>query len=193
MRGPVSPKGEHSYSANQEAMRFWSELSKTNGVSFVLVHHTRKGKGKDDSPDQLEKVLGSQAISGGADTIMIMLPKDGISTKRKIYRASRSPLIETREFNLEFDDGTHRSKIVDTTDTEKSTKERNEIESAMLEMHLVQEKYSVSPKEVAEHLGKQDSGSTRRLMLKMQVAGDLKKVAYGQYRVADLDEAGNSS
>lgn len=193
MRGPVSAKDEHSYSVNQEAMRYWSDLSKTHGASFVLVHHNRKLKGKEDSPDPLDRVLGSQAIIGGADTIMTMLPKNGTSTKRKIYRSSRSPLIEPSEFNLEFDVETHRSKIVDATEMEKSTKEREEITLAMWEFHLVDNKYSVGPNDVAKKLGKKDSNSTRRLMPKMVATGDLTRVGYGQYRLAELDKVSNSS
>jgi hypothetical protein len=191
MRGTVLPTREYSYAFNLEDMNFWAELSKTHNANIILIHHTKRSERKrkdEEESNHIDEVLGSRAIVGSADTLLIMKeyksPKTisftGRSSKRLIYRDGRSPLIEPKVIQTGFDHSTHRSKleggIVD------NSQERAEILEAVLKLHS-EGKHVVQPKEVAEYLKKDNTGAVRKLMLAMIHADppQLVKKDYGKY------------
>jgi hypothetical protein len=197
IKGEVQTGKEYSYSANQSDMAYYSDLSKAYNVDFVLIHHLRSSSSqgrKDENSNPLDEVLGSQAIVGGADTILIMeetkkgfqKANQGLPTKRQLYRTGRSPLVQPRTYQLAFDVGSHRTRIIDNSELDETTRERARIRKIMLEMHLKENIYAVSPSDVAKRLGEENTDKTRQTMLRMFYAGKLKRPKYGLYRVADV-------
>lgn len=70
-----------------------------SGVVIVGIHHQRKGAAE----DVLDTVLGSQSVTGVADTILVLKKSRG-QTDGELYVTGRD--VNERERGLKFDNGT---------------------------------------------------------------------------------------
>ena len=75
---------DYSYSHDYEALRKIKSFADSNGVSVVLVHHTRKAR---DPSDQMMDISGTTAISGAVDQLFV-LQKDARSSDSGVLSAT---------------------------------------------------------------------------------------------------------
>jgi len=67
----VSVESENNYKEVKRELRRMRNVARETGTHILLVHHNSKGQ-KDDNRRGNRGILGSQAIAGGVDTIMVL-------------------------------------------------------------------------------------------------------------------------
>lgn len=72
---PPKSKGKDDYAYYYEHLPKWAALSVKHKCAIVMVHHAKKADGRPD-PNPLESILGSTAITGACDTIMVLQKSD---------------------------------------------------------------------------------------------------------------------
>jgi len=169
-------KDSGDYYENGDVMTGFKNLSHDCGVSLVIVHHTRKQQAGASEGDFLERTLGSQAIAGGADSVI------SITKKRNTEDAILSITgrdVEEQELAVKFNKVNCRWELLGKSHEVADSAQRQEI------INLIKDEGSLTPAEIAKHLGK--SGSTvRTLLSKMLEAGNLKKQEIsGRYKIND--------
>ncbi len=74
IRKPDPVSNANQYSSEYEELTKLKDIADAHGIAIVLVHHTRK---KHDSKDSNNDVLGSSAVTGTADMILILRKNRG--------------------------------------------------------------------------------------------------------------------
>lgn len=67
----LNVESENNYKEVKRELRKIRQIARESGTHIVLIHHNSKG-GKDDRRRGNRGILGSQAIAGGVDTIMVI-------------------------------------------------------------------------------------------------------------------------
>ena len=67
----VDVESENNYKEVKRELRRMRNIARETGTHILLVHHNSKGQ-KDDRRRGNRGILGSQAIAGGVDTIMVL-------------------------------------------------------------------------------------------------------------------------
>lgn len=71
-RPMIREKG-NAYEQDSQHMYAIKELADEAKVTMLVVHHTRKAKGKkDEADDEMESISGTQGLAGGADGIVLL-------------------------------------------------------------------------------------------------------------------------
>ncbi len=70
-RPPSNARG-NQYEQDSEHLYEIKEFADENGLTVLLLHHTRKLVGKDKDRDEFEDVSGTQGISGACDGILML-------------------------------------------------------------------------------------------------------------------------
>lgn len=116
----ISVEDGNDYAQMTQALRFAEEIARETGVHIMLVHHLNKSE-----REGTDSLLGSQAISGSCDTIMLLTrDKDGNRTVETRQRYG-DDLEKTR---LIFDNAT-RAVILGTS--------AEQAETATLEQEII--------------------------------------------------------
>jgi len=152
------------YNALEDIQNFASE----NNVAVLVVHHHRKA----DALDPFDKFSGSTGIMGGADT--------GWSLERERGQCDASFITTGRditemELALNFNEETCEWTALGPLGEYTASNERGDILGLLRESER-----SMSPKEIALALGKNES-TTRVLLKKMLEADAIEKVGRGEY------------
>jgi hypothetical protein len=139
------------------------------GVPFVAVHHLRK----EAAGDPLESVSGTAGITGSADTIRVLMrePKDSFGL---LYVRGRD--VPEAEIAMQFDEETGKWLRLVGADDFRRSKERNAVLRVLLDIGE-----PMTPAEIADAIGKPQSGSIRVLLLKMRKAGEVIRSIDGKY------------
>jgi hypothetical protein len=97
-------ESENNYKEVKRELRKLRQIARESGTHILLVHHNSKGQ-KDDRRRGNRGILGSQAIAGGVDTIMVIEVEGNTrmitSSGREIKRWNN------RELVFNFDDCTY--------------------------------------------------------------------------------------
>ncbi|WP_303674994.1 AAA family ATPase [Vampirovibrio chlorellavorus] len=144
-------------------------LAVDKGISILVFHHTRKGTG--NSEDAFDDVLGSTAITGVADTNLILI-KDRMTGTATLRMTGRD--IQDNELYLQFDAETVRWKIV-----EKPQVQPGETESKILA--AFEEEEIFGPKEAAEKT-EMSEDRVKKALGRMVEKGFLLKENRGKYQ-----------
>jgi hypothetical protein len=166
------------YEADFQAIHELQKIAADTDVAIIIVHHLRKGAA---DTDPFDKVSGTLALSGAADTVLIL---DRDSNGTTFYGRGRD--IEEFETALQFDRTTCRWGVLGEAAEVRRTSERNAILCA-----LEHSEGPLSPSDIAESAG-MARNNVKQLLFKMVRAGQvLKAEGRGRYmhpKHADTDE-----
>ncbi len=120
----VSVKADANQYANDYIeLGLLKEFADDNQIAIWVVHHTRKSK---DSTDPYSNILGSTAIQGVTDTMMV-LDKD---TQGQVILSYKGRDVGTEQKVIEFDDdkkcGTNKWFLVGTPEEQAETRRKRE-------------------------------------------------------------------
>ena len=164
-------KSEAPYQYDYRSVTPLKELADEFGVAIVVIHHTRKA----DAGDKLEKVSGTNGLTGAADTTII-LDRDG----EGVTLAGRGRDIAEFETALEFQKDNCRWRVLGDAREVRVSDERKLILEA-----LAGEQTPMGPAAIAGVSG-QPVGGVRYLLHKMAKAGEVQKAGYGKYLHPDI-------
>jgi len=167
IRRPGSKRGD-SYLEDYEALAGLADLARKEELCILVLHHLRKT----ESTDPLALVLGSTALTGAADTVLVLRRARG-EADAELLVVGRD--IEDRELALRFQGGRWAS-LGDAAEWRLS-RERREILQVLEDLGG-----EASPKEIAEVLEK-PQGTVRKLLHHMVRDGEVVRVRKGRYAI----------
>jgi hypothetical protein len=170
-----SPRGgkQTPYDADFEAVHELQKIAGETELAIIIVHHLRKGAA---DTDPFDKISGTLALSGAADTVLIL---DRDSNGTTLYGRGRD--IEEFETALQFDRGVCRWRVLGEAVEVRRTGQRTAILTA-----LEQSEEAMSPAEIAETAG-MARNNVKQLLIKMVRAGQvLKAEGRGRYMHPNL-------
>lgn len=159
-------KGEAPYAYDYRSVEGIKDLADEFNLAIVLVHHTRKA----DAGDKMEKVSGTNGLTGAADTTII-LDRDGDG----VTLSGRGRDIEEFETALEFDKDTCRWRVLGAAAEVRRSDERRAILDALRDADE-----PMTSRDLAD-VTDQTDGNVRRLLAKMAKAGEVTKAKRGLY------------
>ncbi len=159
-------RNEAPYAFDYRSVTPLKELADEFGLAIVVIHHTRKA----DAGDRLEKVSGTNGLTGAADTTII-LDRDGEGT----VLVGRGRDIAEFETAVEFQKDNCRWRVLGEAAEVRRSDERKLILDA-----LVTATEPMGPRDIAD-VTDQPDGNVRRLLAKMTRAGEIEKVKRGLY------------
>lgn len=161
-------RSRNMYADDYGALESIQNFASENDVAVLVVHHHRKAG--DDDP--FNKFSGSTGLGGGSDTLWSLERERG-NCEASFRTVGRD--ITELELALTFNEATcewiHLGPLGEYT----SSNERSDILALLRETER-----SMSPKEIAAGLGKNES-TMRTLLRKMVDAEEIEKVGRGEY------------
>jgi len=164
-------KSEAPYAYDYRSVTPLKELADEFGIAIIVVHHTRKA----EAGDKLEKVSGTNGLTGAADTTII-LDRDG----EGVTLSGRGRDIAEFETAMEFDKDTCRWRVLGDAKEVRVSDERKAILEA-----LEGETTPMGPAAIASLSGMGVS-NVSFLLNRMGKAGEVQKVGYGKYLHPDI-------
>lgn len=158
-----------NYETETQYLGALQRIAVDKAISILVLHHTRKGTG--NSEDAFDDVLGSTAITGVADTNLILI-KDRSTGTATLRMTGRD--IQDKELHLQFDAETVRWKIV-----EKPEAQPSETESKILAAFEDEEIFA--PKDAAEKTELPED-RVKKALARMVAKGLLLKKERGKYQ-----------
>jgi Fe2+ or Zn2+ uptake regulation protein len=135
-------------------------LADSHGIAVLVVHHLRKM----DSDDPLELLSGTLGLPGAADSVLVMKRERG-KDDATLFVTGRD--VEERELAVEWDESlwqwVHRGSAEEYR--------RSEARKEILEL-LEKEGEPLSPREIADGVGKKDT-AVRQLLRSMVQDGEV--------------------
>lgn len=165
---PPRMRNGNAYDEDYDFMGLLKTMADRYEVAFLVLHHVRKMKAE----DPFDAVSGTMGLTAAADATMVMQRVRG-KTDAILHITGRD--IEEREMALSWDRDTGMWSELGEADEYRRSQERQEIIRV-----LTESKSPMSPKEVADLLGKNNS-TTRVLMMKMSNKGEIQLVSPGKY------------
>lgn len=162
----VKPQKAKSYEDEYRMIGSLKALADKNHIAILLVHHTRKKQGNSMGTDFLETLMGSQAIPGAADTILVM-DRRRIQNQILLWVTGRD--VEERSLSITFDFERMLFKLDCDTVAATLTGEKKNIVDALSRAGT-----PMRPKEIAEATGSKPS--TVRVTLSRMVDEGLLSV-----------------
>lgn len=166
-RMPTSGR-QNAYEVDYAAMSAIKRIADKFSVAILLIHHLKKGK----ADDPFERVSGSTAITGAADTNILLL-RERASGEATWHITGRD--IEDLELAMSFEGG--RWRMLGDAKSHRASKAEQAVIDAI---KAVGE--PASPKKISELMGRR-IGS--RQLLRMQEHGILQWLPGGKYRIKD--------
>ena len=168
--GRILPSGKGNNNQFVDDYQFIGKLQKLaidRGIAFLIIHHIRK----EGAEYALDRVAGTTGITGAADSVWVL--DTGKPPASAILHVTGRD-IEAQEIALKFDMGFW--SIMGEAREVLISEERREI------LSLVSEKGPISPKEIAEFLGK-SRDAIRFLLIAMKRDGQLSSLEEGVYSI----------
>jgi hypothetical protein len=170
-------RAKQLYDVDYEAIQPLAKFARGNGISVVVVHHTRKM----ESDDPVDLISGSFGLTGSADGILV-LKKPRAGSETVLYSNGRD--FEAQELALRWDAQIFGWSIVGNAEHLNLNPERRAI------IDLIELDGPKTPKQVAGML-KRNDGATRKLMRAMESDGQLENDGSGCYSVPVKKSSGN--
>lgn len=164
-------KSEAPYQYDYRSVTPPKALADEFELAIVVIHHTRKA----DAGDRLEKVSGTNGLTGAADTTII-LDRDGEGT----VLAGRGRDIAEFQTAVEFQKHNCRWRVLGDAAEVRKSDERKAILDA-----LNGETEPLGPSAIANVSG-MGCANVRYLLHVMAKAGEVQKVGRGKYLHPDL-------
>jgi len=164
----VAQLGTPIYDADTTALTGIQTLAGQNGIAVVLVHHTRKAA----SDDPLDAVSGTLALTGVADTTLI-LKRTSTRAKAELYVTGR----DVREQNLALNWGEDTATWAIMGDAEDyALSEDHQMVLSILD----DAEGPMSPSLIAGELGLKQT-VVNKLLRRMLDKAEIKKIDRGKY------------
>ncbi|MBT5001210.1 MAG: AAA family ATPase [Tateyamaria sp.] len=148
---PPKSKGKDDYAYYYEHLPQWAELAVKHKCAIVMVHHAKKADGRPD-PNPLESILGSTAITGACDTIMVLQKSDDGQAYTLHVTGKFTP---DKSWNMVKKNGLFE---IDEHAIDAARK-RNKAQDAIY--NLIKENAGIKQFEIAKKLNKQTSNVSR--------------------------------
>jgi len=163
---------KNGYQEDYEAIGPLKKIADKYEITILLIHHLRKF---DNTEDPLDNISGTTGLSGATDANLV-LARERMGDSAIMYVEGRD--VERQEISLKFD----RSRVswCMTNPIENLSPERREI--AELLQKAKEENKTMSPKEIADALGK-EGNAIRQLLMKMVDADEIVCVGHGAYTI----------
>jgi DNA-binding transcriptional ArsR family regulator len=155
-----------NYKAEYHQVASIKKLADRHECAIILVHHVRKSKSK----DLMNEVVGTNGVNGAADATWILSRSRGQS-EASLYITGRD--VEEQTLPLRFDEAMWI--LSEAKSEDQMSPERRAIYDLLAEGKL-------SPKEIAERLGK-NHNTTRVLLMKMKENGIIVVDEEGYYSI----------
>lgn len=174
------PLGRNSnlYGDDYEAAGSLKSLADRYGVGIVVLHHTKKG----EVSDPLEGVSGTMGLSGAADTTLVLKRSRGQGSA-ELFITGRD--VEERTMALRFESPDWR--LEGDAEEGKLSLQRKEI----IKLLKSSEK-PLTPKAIAQALGREYNSTIRGLLVKMADAGQILshegEYSYDHHKPHELDK-----
>ncbi len=165
------PRNADPYAWDYAQLALLKQITDTiPGLTILLVHHTRKAA----SDDPFELIHGSQALAGATDFNLILTRKERGGAEGSLWVSGKD--VEEAEHILNWDDVLCQWTL---TGEDPELYGMNEQRRTIYQLLKAG---PLSPKEVANRLGKNES-TTRTLLQKMLSDGQIVKAINGKYRL----------
>ena len=164
----------NAYGEDYDAASMFKALADKHHVAILLVHHLRKTR----ASDPVEEVSGSTGLTGAADGVLVLRRERG---RADAFLCVTGRDIDEQELALSWDKAAGQWKCLGAADDYRMSAEREEIHRALLKAAR-----PLSPKEVAEIIGKNDN-AVKQLLWKMQRDGQVKPAGTGTYTLDNHD------
>lgn len=115
----ASVKNNNVYGQDYKELGTIKSFADKNGLCIILIHHVRKGI---DNGDVFEKVSGTNAISGAADTTLLLTKKNRSDECTILSVTGRD--IEENHYILKFNKETCIWEYISTVDNYKENNEK---------------------------------------------------------------------
>lgn len=159
-------KNEAPYAYDYRSVTPLKDMADEFGLAIVVIHHTRKA----DAGDRLEKVSGTNGLTGAADTTII-LDRDGEGT----VLVGRGRDIAEFETAVEFQKDNCRWRVLgEAADVRRSVERKTVLDA------LEGETEPMGPSAIADVSG-MPCANVRYLLHVMAKAGEVLKVGRGKY------------
>lgn len=177
IRGTQRSSSGNMYEEDCKFVRPFNQLAMKHHIAILFIHHLNKG----DALDMGDRLSGTNGLAATADCFWI-LSRDPEGDNGSLYMLGR--LIPKQTLNLTFDTQTLRWLQGEKTIKQPTfSRERQEI------LELMREKVrSLSPKEIADALGKEDTNAVRKQLVRLEAAKVIRRTAYGLYGLITPDE-----
>jgi len=169
IRPPRSPKA-NPYAEDYEALRALKEMAGRRQISILVVHHTRKAA----ADDALQRVSGTQGLSGAADGVWVLERARG-EARGALHIMARD-LDREGVFAVEFLGG--RWIYVGPAALVKQTREREEI------LDVLRKHGTLKRSDIAAVTGR-NASSVGHMLAKLLQGGLVRTVGHGVYAIAD--------
>jgi hypothetical protein len=171
------------YGADYEDIAQLQRIALDYGLTVLVIHHTRKGRGEAPNGDQLETVSGTLGLTGAADAVLVLRRKRHEKTAT-LFVTGRD--IEERELELKWaPEFCHWEAQAEPTGPDASlTPDRRAIRQAIRDAG-----HALGIPDVLLALRKagltKDYDAAAQLLSRMEREGFLKKEGRGRYALPD--------
>ncbi|MBN9547112.1 MAG: AAA family ATPase [Alphaproteobacteria bacterium] len=165
-------KTQGPYDADYAAMNALQSLALEKGVGIVVIHHTRKSLGA--GGDYFDEVSGTLALSGGADSTIVLKREAG-----GVRLMGRGRDLEDFDYAVKLDGLTCQWSILGDTDEVRLSRERTQVLVALKKAEA-----PLSNKELALACGRKPGGLDK-LLFTMAEDGLVVRVERGKYALPD--------
>jgi 5S rRNA maturation endonuclease (ribonuclease M5) len=170
-------RGDDPYQAETAALARLQSIASESNVALLVIHHTRKtASNGNNEGDFLEGVLGSQALAGTADAVMV-LRRPRCENKATLQLTGRE--IAETELALEFEPATGRWKLLGPADEVFLSPARRSVLDAL--------------RDAGRPMGTKELGDAcdvpyatmRKTTSRMADKGQIVRTALGRFRLPD--------
>lgn len=176
---PARSGKENLYDSDYQALAPLKKIADQRQLTVLALHHLSK---RADSDDPFDAVSGTNAMTGAADTVLILKRSpQGVT----LYGRGRD--LQEIESAVKFDPATGLWSLLGEAAEVHRSAARNKV------LHTLNEAAApIGPAEIAAVTGMQ-AGSVRRILGKMVAKGEIEKVERGCYRATPKGNNGGNN
>lgn len=165
---PATQSQSNAYEKDYKTLSPLQALAMRFHVAVIVVTHLRK----EETSDPLHRIMGSTAMTGAADTILL-LKCARKSERGSLYVTGRD--VEEEEYAIERMPDMQGWRFLGIASECRISQERQEVIDLLKDTDA-----TMSPTEVAQVLSKTE-GSIKVLLGKMAKAGQIQRTSHGKY------------
>jgi predicted transcriptional regulator len=175
VKPPRSKYGD-LYQEDYAIMSELKELCEHYHAAILVFHHTRKA----ESTDVFDELLGSTALAGSADTVMMLQRVRGKDTA--VLHITGREIEREQQLALRFNRQSYNWEMLGDAKNFAMSPERREI------VEVVKQLGEATPKQLAETLGK-NASTLRTLLTRMAQQGIVRSTGRRTYIPVDTVDA----
>jgi len=165
---PAAERGGQAYDLDTVALAGLQSLAGQNGITIILVHHSRKAIAE----DPLDAVSGTLALTGVADTTLI-LKRAATRASGELYVVGRD--VDQQELALGWGDEHPSWTLLGQAEEFHLSEDRQKVKALLRESEG-----SMSPKDISDALNI-DHNIIHKLLARMIASAEIRKIDRGKY------------